>query len=317
MGGCAIPNYVGIQSDENLCLIMFTSGTTGTPKSVQLTQKNLLESASQWHEQLQFHQDDIYLNFLPIHHIGGLSIFIRSLIYGFKTIQLNSFDESEILKLIEKKSISLISLVPTMLSRILKIDNHNILKSLRGIILSGSSSSNELMNICITKQLPVYKSYGMTETASGICGFWLNKNPKKFKSVGRPFEKNNFKIKDGILLVNGPSIMIGYMDDKIIDEWFVTGDYANIDEDGFIYIEMRRKDRIVTGGENVNPTEIEFILCKHPQIKTANVYGKDDNVWGQIVVAQISTSLTPDEIFKWLQDKISSYKIPKLIELVD
>ncbi len=317
MGGCGIPHYPGIQSDEDLCLILFTSGTTGSPKSVQLTQKNLLESASQWHEQLQFRQDDVYLNFLPIHHIGGISIFIRSLVYGFKTVQLNSFDECEILKSIEEHSVSLISLVPTMLNRIIKIDNHHLLKSLRGIILSGGPSSEELMNMCIVEELPIYKSYGMTETASGVCGFWLHKNPKKFNSVGQSFEKTNLKIKDGILWVNGPSIMIGYVDDDIVDEWFNTGDYANIDEDGFINIEMRREDRIVTGGENVNPSEIEFILCTHPQIKTAKVYGKDDNVWGQIVVAQVSTSLNPDEICQWLQEKISPYKIPKLIEIVD
>ncbi len=317
MGGCGIPLYAGIQNENELCLILFTSGTTGSPKSVQLTQKNLLESAAQWHEQLQFRQDDVYLNFLPIHHIGGISIFIRSLIYGFKTIQFNSFDEYEILKSIEKDSVSLTSLVPTMLLRILKMDNHHILKSLRGIILSGGPSTEDLMNTCIINELPIYKSYGMTETASGVCGFWLHENPKKFGSVGQSFEKTKCKIKDGLLVVKGPSIMMGYLDDDLIDGWFNTGDYANIDDDGFINIEMRREDRIVTGGENVNPNEVESILCTHPQINAAKVYGIEDSVWGQIVAANVITTLSPDEISQWLQGKVSAYKIPKLIKVIE
>jgi O-succinylbenzoic acid--CoA ligase len=314
-GGCAPSQLYDESNLEQTRLILFTSGTTGTPKGVQLTERNLIESASAWHEQLQFTQNDIYLNCLPMNHIGGISIFIRSLIYGFSTHQLNGFNIDIILNLIESKRISLISMVPTMLQRLLDQTKNKLPQSLRGVIVSGGPSSESLMNRCITHDIPVYKSYGMTETSSGVCGFWLQDHPSKYGSVGLPFMKMTFTVDDSILHVRGPTVMSGYFDEKLTENWLDTGDLGRIDEDGFIYIEMRRDDRIVTGGENVNPKEVENVLLRHPQITSAKVYGEFDEDWGQMVVAEISTDLQTDEINAWLLTKISDYKIPKVFYL--
>jgi len=314
-GGCAPSQLHDVSKLDQTRLILFTSGSTGTPKAVQLTERNLIESATAWHEQLQFIRNDIYLNCLPMHHIGGISIFIRSFIYGFSSYQLNGFNIDAISNIIESKHITLISMVPTMIHRLLENVNNELPKSLRGIIVSGGPSSESLMNRCITHDVPIYKSYGMTETSSGVCGFWLHNHPSKYESVGLPFSKMKFKLIDSVLLVSGPTIMDGYFGEEPIQSWLDTGDFASIDDEGFIYINMRRDDRIVMGGENVNPKEVEDILLSHPQITFAKVYGEPDEDWGQMVVAEISTDLQTNEINEWVSGKISEYKIPKVYYL--
>jgi len=250
-----------------------------------------------------------------MHHIGGISIFIRSFIYGFSSYQLNGFNIDAISNIIESKHITLISMVPTMIHRLLENVNNELPKSLRGIIVSGGPSSESLMNRCITHDVPIYKSYGMTETSSGVCGFWLHNHPSKYESVGLPFSKMKFKLIDSVLLVSGSTIMDGYFGEEPIQSWLDTGDFASIDDEGFIYINMRRDDRIVMGGENVNPKEVEDILLSHPQITFAKVYGEPDEDWGQMVVAEISTDLQTNEINEWVSGKISEYKIPKVYYL--
>ena len=314
-GGCAPSQLHDVSKLDQTRLILFTSGSTGTPKAVQLTERNLIESATAWHEQLQFTRNDIYLNCLPIHHIGGISIFIRSFIYGFSSYQLNGFNIDAISNLIESKHITLISMVPTMLQRLLDNTKNKLPQSLRGIIVSGGPSTESLMNRCITHDIPVYKSYGMTETSSGICGFWLHEYPSKYESVGLPFLKTKFQVNESVLHVSGPTIMDGYFGEEAIQSCLDTGDFASIDEEGFIYINLRRDVQIVTGGENVNPKEVEDILLSHPQITFAKVYGEPDEEWGQMVVAEISTDLQTNEINEWLSGKISEYKIPKVYYL--
>jgi len=314
-GGCAPSQLHDVSKLDQTRLILFTSGSTGTPKAVQLTERNLIESATAWHEQLQFTRNDIYLNCLPMHHIGGISIFIRSFIYGFSSYQLNEFNIDAISNLIESKHITLISMVPTMLQRLLDNTKNKLPQSLRGIIVSGGPSTESLMNRCITHDIPLYKSYGMTETSSGICGFWLHEYPSKYESVGLPFLKTKFQVNESVLHVSGPTIMDGYFGEEAIQSCLDTGDFASIDEEGFIYINLRRDVQIVTGGENVNPKEVEDILLSHPQITFAKVYGEPDEEWGQMVVAEISTDLQTNEINEWLSGKISEYKIPKVYYL--
>ena len=311
-GGCVPPQLYDGTNLNNIRLILFTSGATGTPKVVQLSEKNLIESAMIWHEQLQFTQDDVYLNCLPMHHIGGIAIFLRSLVYGFSTYQMDGFNIEKITHLIQLEAITLISMVPTMLQRLLDKIENNLPHSLRGIIISGGPSSKDLMNRCITYNIPVYKSYGMTETSSGICGFWLLEHPSKYESVGLPFNKIKFDLIDSVFHVNGPTIMDGYFGEEPIQSCLDTGDFGSIDEDGFIYINMRRDDRIVTGGKNVNPKEVEDVLLSHRQITSAKVFGEPNEDWGQIVVAEISSNLQTDEIIEWASGKISDFKIPKV-----
>ena len=206
-------------------------------------------------------------------------------------------------------------MVPTMLQRLLDNTKNKLPQSLRGIIVSGGPSTESLMNRCITHDIPVYKSYGMTETSSGICGFWLREYPSKYESVGLPFLKTKFQVNESVLHVSGPTIMDGYFGEEAIQSCLDTGDFASIDEEGFIYINLRRDVQIVTGGENVNPKEVEDILLSHPQITFAKVYGEPDEEWGQMVVAEISTDLQTNEINEWLSGKISEYKIPKVYYL--
>jgi O-succinylbenzoic acid--CoA ligase len=168
------------------------------------------------------------------------------------------------------------------------------------------------MKRCITYNIPVYKSYGMTETSSGICGFWLHEHPSKYQSVGCPFMKIKLNIVNSVLQVSGSTVMSGYFGEKPIKDWLDTGDCGKIDNEGFIYIDLRQDNRIITGGENVNPKEVEEILLSHPQITAAKVYGEHDEDFGQIVVAEISSELQTGELNSWLKGKISNFKIPKV-----
>ena len=312
-GGCGIPNIDSSNDLNSTRLILFTSGSTGTPKIVQLSEYNLVQSAIAWNKEIAFKNNDLYLNFMPTHHVGGISIFIRSLLYGFSIFSIKSFDIDSILKVLNKKPVTLMSMVPTMLSRILEKTHSHLPDSIRGIILSGGPSSDVLMRKCINCNIPVFKSYGLTETSSGVCGFWLNKHPKKFKSVGLPFDNSNIKIIDSLVHIQGPTVMKGYLgNEKTVSQWFNTGDFGMIDEDGFLFIEMRRSDQVITGGKNVSCNEIESILMKNPQIFKVKVYGEPNEDWGQIVVAKISSNLSHEEIKSWLKGKVSDYKIPKM-----
>ena len=314
-GGCGPSDLNHTKSLDDIALVLFTSGTTGTPKAVQLSERNIIESASNWHEQLQFNSNDVYLHCLPIHHIGGISIFFRAIIFGF-TVITTSFEGLSINKTIQEESVTWVSVVPTMLEHILLNSIEFSNNTFRGFILSGSSSSKDLLNSILTHSIPVYKSFGMTETASGICGFWINKHPRKFDSIGKPFQNVNCKINDSKLWVNSKTNMIGYVNDEPIDSWFDTGDYAHI-EDGFLTIDGYRQDRIISGGENIDPEEIRQCILTYPSVTSAKVFGKPDAKWGQKVVAEVTGKhIDLEKLKKFLNKQLSSFKIPKEIELV-
>ena len=296
---------------ETKGIILFTSGTTGIPKAVHLSEYNLIQSAKLWNENLKFNQEDIYLSCMPIYHIGGVSIFFRSIIFGFKSIQLNKFDVNLILSFFQNQKITFLSLVPTMLNRISVLFDKKKFKYLRGFIVSGGSSSEKLIKYCLENDIPVFKSYGMTETSSGICGFWINQYQTKLNSVGLLFRGNKIKFENSRILLNGPTIMSGYINDSPTKGWFTTDDYGSIDEDGFIYLQNRLLNRIISGGENINLHEVEMVIRKHPQIHYVKAFGETDEYWGQILVAEVISDIDREDIVKWLRNRILKYKIPK------
>lgn len=316
---------------ENIQGIFYTSGTTGKPKAVPLTYSNHFHSAIASALNLGVEANDNWLLCLPMFHVGGLAIAWRSVINGTKITLLPKFDEQGILNAIASEQVTLISLVPTMLSRLLNHPQWQNLQKLRAILLGGAPTSPELIAQCRQLNLPIMPTYGMTETASQITTLLPHQVPIKQGSSGLPLFGNRLRIVDdhlqdldagaiGQILVQGASVMHGYLHQfektPIQDGWLHTGDLGCLDDEGYLYVVSRRSDLIISGGENIYPTEIEAILLTHPHIHEACIVGISDREWGQIVAAVIvtKTQLSLQEIRDFCeQNALARFKLPKSI----
>lgn len=303
-------------NEEKIAVIMNTSATTGEFKSVPLRWKQLYSHVKASQKSLGVTDEDNWLVVLPMYHISGLSILIRSLYNGTKITIFEKFNEEQVIELIENNRINMLSIVPTMLNRIIdRIDKH----SLRVVLVGGEFIPNVLVEKSIVKSIPIYKTYGMTETTSQSVTFSVLEYPEKIDSVGLPLEKVDIRIEKpdekgiGEVLIKSPMLMDGYIEKEKISGYFNTEDVGYIDEDGFLYILDRRKNIIISGGENIYPKEIENALYAHPKIHECAVVGKKDERWGQIPVLYVVSSLDEDTILDYLSNKLAKYKIPQKI----
>ncbi|NFN86103.1 o-succinylbenzoate--CoA ligase [Clostridium sporogenes] len=309
--------------EDRTVFIMNTSATTGKFKSVPISLSSIKRHVSASKEALGYSEGDNWLLVLPMFHVGGLSILLRSLYNGTSATIVNKFNENEILNLISNCEVNMVSMIPTMLRRIIdRIENHD----LRVMLLSGEFIDDELVKKCIRLNIPVYKSYGMTETTSQIVSFNVTKHLEKLKSVGKPLNSVEIKIdcsnfleytKDryiiGEITVKAPMIMDGYINKEKVSSYFNTGDIGYLDKDGFLYVLDRRSNLIISGGENIYPLEIENILYNNPKIKECAIVSKKDLKWGQVPILYAVTTLTSEQIIEYLKHNLANYKLPKKI----
>ncbi len=316
---------------ENIQGIFYTSGTTGKPKGVPLTYSNHFHSAIASALNLGVESDDNWLLCMPMFHVGGCAIAWRSVINGTTLTLLPKFDEQEVLDAIVNEKVTLISLVPTMLTRLLRHPDRQNLQKLRAILLGGAPASRELIEQCLELNLSIMPTYGMTEAASQITTLSPHQVALKQGSSGLPLFGNRLRIVDdsiqeltngaiGQILIQGASMMRGYLNTNIAtqDGWIHTGDLGYLDRDGYLYVVSRRADLIISGGENIYPTEIEAILLEHPAIAEVCVVGICDREWGEIVAAVIVTEakLSLEDIRQYCEQKsLARYKLPKLISI--
>ena len=334
----------GLINLENIQGIFYTSGTTGKPKAVPLTYNNHFHSAiastlnlglNSGNHKLGNYENDNWLLCMPMFHVGGLAIAWRSVINGTTITLLPKFNEQEVLAAIATEQVTIISLVPTMLNRLLQHPHWQNLQKLRAILLGGAPASKELIEQCLQLDLPIMPSYGMTETASQFTTLSPHDIVLKQGSSGLPLFGNQIRIVDleqadrevpigevGQILVKGASVMGGYLhqleNTTVQDGWFHTGDLGYCDRDGYLYVVSRRSDLIISGGENIYPTEIESILLEHPAIAEACVVGLCDREWGEVVAAAIVTtsSLSLEEVRSFCKQKsLANYKHPKSIHI--
>tara|TARA_B100001250_G_scaffold409561_1_gene434130 strand:- start:60 stop:1460 length:1401 start_codon:yes stop_codon:yes gene_type:complete len=314
------PNYNINKND--VAAIILTSGTTDTPKAVELTYKNFEVSCQNWNDFLNFEKKDQFLCCLPLHHIGGLAVIVRGLLFGFSINLAESFNADLLYKLIKRYPISIVSLVPTMLEKIIaKSDGISCLSNLRAVLLGGGPSSDSLLDICLEEKINIVKTYGMTETCSGIVGLWIQDNPDKKQFSGKPFRDVKIKIINDEVHIKGPMVMKGYLNENNFDEYHNSKDIGWLDENNNLFIEMRRKDLIISGGENINPKEIELLLIKKENIIDCAVIGIPNKKWGQKVVAYLCTEnnqiIKNEELIEYLSIVLAKYKIPKNFIFVD
>ena len=310
-------------NDTDIAAIMNTSATTGQFKSVPLRWGQIRAHVQASQEVLGKTAKDNWLMVLPLFHVSGLSILMRSLYNGTAITILPKYDEIKVLELIESERINMMSLVPTILTQLEpKITHH----TLRVILLGGEFIPMALIDACEKKSLPIYKTYGMTETFSQSVTFSVLGYPHKRDSVGRPLPGMQIRIDnpdaDGVgeIHLTGPMVMTGYIDKEPIDGDFNTDDIGYVDEDGFVYILNRRKDLIISGGENIYPKELEDLVYTLSAVKECAVVPVSDLKWGQVpalfVAFHDGESMTSDEILSFMTNSLAKYKIPKYVKIL-
>ncbi|WP_026693574.1 o-succinylbenzoate--CoA ligase [Peribacillus kribbensis] len=324
--------------ENDIATIMYTSGTTGNPKGVLQTFSNHWWSAIGSVLNLGLGEQDSWLCSVPIFHISGLSILMKSVIYGITVVLHESFDEEEINRAILEEGVTTISVVTSMLNRLIKqLGDRRYPESFRCMLLGGGPAPLPLLESCRERNIPVYQTYGMTETSSQIVTLAPEYSIQKLGSAGKPlFPARLFIEKDGKearaneageIVVKGPNVVSGYYNrprqsaEAFRDGWFYTGDIGMLDEEGFLYVLDRRSDLIISGGENIYPAEIESVLSSHPLIFEAGAAPHLHERWGQVPYAYVvpaeGASLTEKEILEFCGENLASYKIPKKIYFVD
>ncbi len=322
---------------EAVQAIVFTSGTSGRPKAVPITFRQHFFSALGSAYRLGVQPEDLWLSCLPLYHVGGLGVLFRSCLYGTAVDLHPRFDLEEIKRALDARPITLISLVPTMLVRLLEA-RARWPASLRLVLLGGAATPPALVAAAAAQGLPLAVSYGMTEAASQIATMMPDGVVRKPGCVGRPLLFTVVRIVEedgrpaaagayGEIQVRGPVLTAGYLDlpeenaGRFRDGWFDTGDIGYLDGDGDLWLVQRRSDLIISGGENIYPAEVEAVLRAHPAVREICVVGLPDDEWGERVAAMVELErgqlLSPEELLAFGRERLAGYKLPRLIRIVE
>jgi len=293
---------------DAVATVMYTSGSTAAPKQVRLTYGNWLWNALGSAIALGLERNDRWLCPMPLAHVGGLSILLRSTIYATTVVLPDGFDVEAVNRhlLDPEQRITLVSLVPTMLSRLLDAGLARP-PTLRWALLGGGPIPPALVRRADAAGVPIASTYGMTEACSQIA------------TRGWPLTGVELRVaEDGELLVRGPTVATGALGP---DGWLHSGDLGVLDDRGRLTVIGRRSDTIVTGGENVAPAEVEAVLLDHPAVADAAVHGRTDAEWGERLVATVvlhdGAEASPEQLREHCAGRLAAFKVPKSIGLTD
>ena len=321
---------VALDRDET-ALVLFTSGTTSEPKGVRLTVGNLLASATASAFRLGVVPEDRWLVALPTYHMGGLAPFVRSVLYGTAVVVQREFDPQATADVVSDHGVTGVSLVPTMLKRLLDA-GWVPAPSLRFVLLGGGPATTELVDCAADRGVPVCPTYGMTETASQIATALPETAVDHPGTVGQPLVNTDVSVlvdgepadpgERGELVVSGPTVTPGYLDDDQTDaafgpHGFHTGDLGYRDADGRLWVVGRADDRIVTGGENVAAEAVASVIRDCPGVEDAAVVGLSDEEWGQRVAALVVGDTDEATLLACCRSGLADYEAPKTVAFAD
>lgn len=325
---------------DDVCMIMYTSGTTGHPKGAMITHGNITWNCVNVLIEVDVRSDEVTLVSAPLFHAAALNMTcLPTFLKGGTAVIMPRFTPEAAFAAIHEQRVTWMFGVPAMFAAMADHPQwpDADLTSVRILECGGAPVPNHLITTYAERGLTFLQGYGMTETSPGAL-FLGADAAQRIGSAGKPSFFTDVQLRSpdgshpepgepGEVVVQGPNVMKGYWANpeatraSIRDGWFHSGDAARVDADGFHYIVDRFKDMYISGGENVYPAEIERLLTAHPHVADCAVIGTPDSVWGEVgkayVVPRSDTSPTPDELIAFLADRLARYKIPRHYALID
>ncbi|MGC0367063.1 long-chain acyl-CoA synthetase [Rhodococcus sp. 27YEA15] len=337
---------LALQEPDDVAVVFYTSGTTGAPKGVMLTHRNILYNVDRMvATPFAFRSDDILLGCLPLSHsFGQICVMLTGFRAGISIVMMPRFSGREALALMTNHRCTVFMGVPTMYLALLDAVQGDQVPQLDRVYSGGSALPvKTLDDVRNAFGCPVYEGYGLTETSCSVAYHYPGL-PFRSGTVGVPINgvtvgitRPNAEDIDllpagevGEIVVRGPNVMMGYFDrpaitaEVLIDGWFLTGDLGRLDGDGYLSVVGRKKDLILRGGYNVYPREIEEIFVEHPAVAQVAVIGVPhlvlgEEVWAIVVPARPEdvTSGLGKEIIEWGKQRLAAYKYPRRVEFID
>lgn len=328
-----------VAKDDDYLYIMYTSGTTGLPKGVIHTHDTAIWACLTSAVTGDNRYKDRYLGMLPLFHVGALTPITGAVHAGMTAVILRAFDPVLAWQLVEKEKITNMLAVPAMLNAMLQVPQKDEVdySTLRWIMSGAAPVPVTLIEEYAKREVEIHQVYGLTESCGPACLTSPDDALRKAGSTGKPFFHTSVRVVDGKsrdvapgdigeVIIKGPHIMKGYWNrpdataETLKDGWLYSGDLATIDDEGFIFIQDRKKDMIISGGENIYPAEIENVILGHPKVRDVAVIGQPSKRWGEspiAVVVKEDESLTAEEVLKWCDGKMARFKQPRGVEFID
>ncbi|SEH48907.1 long-chain acyl-CoA synthetase [Mycolicibacterium rutilum] len=326
---------------DDVAFLMYTSGTTGAPKGVMLTNDNYFCKATGIAERWRFDADSVSLAVMPMFHMAGSGWALVGLCEGARTVVLRDVDPAAILQAVARHGITNMLLVPVVIQRLLDTPGveSTDFSALRAIVYGASPITDDVLVRALARfNCDLLQVYGQTETTGSITQLDEHR-PELLRSCGKPFPWVEIRIVDdagrdlppgtvGELWTRSRQNMRGYWNNPdattatlTADGWLRTGDAGYVDDAGHVFLQDRVKDMIVSGGENVYPTEVENALMTHPDVGDVAVIGVPDATWGEavtaIVVPATGTSPAAAELIAYARERLAGYKLPKSVVFTD
>jgi len=327
---------------EDTAILLYTSGTTGKPKGVELTVGNLIDTAHIFIDQLDLTSHERFGTGLPLFHVFGQAVcLIPTLYVGSSFSMVSPFTPNAMIETIRDHGLNIVSGVPTMWNAMLHADGDygpGDFATLRLAASGGASLAGEVIRAFSQRfGCTILEGYGLTES-SGAATHNPQDREQRVGSAGVPLPGTSIEVRDpdgnalppdavGEIFMRGPSVMKGYWNRPeataadLRDGWLKTGDLGRIDADGYVFIVDRVKELIIRGGYNVYPREVEEVLYEHPDIVEVAVIGIPDEHYGEEVAAVIATGpgarLDPEQLRVWAKERLSAYKVPHRFAFVD
>jgi fatty-acyl-CoA synthase len=331
-------------AQDDLAFLMYTSGTTGLPKGAMLTHQNLVMNTINWTHEIEARRDDVWLSGLPLFHIGGVNGVLPFIYVGGTCVITPSthFDPEESLRLIQRHNVTMCYFVPTQwqqicaLPEVKNVDTSKLRKALWGASVAPRSTLELLTSTF--PNVGIVNAFGQTEMSSNTTFLKPEDAVRKMGSVGKPAINVEVRIVDdngddvpqgdvGEIVYRGPTVMAGYYRNPAATQeafkggWFHSGDLVRADQEGFIYVVDRKKDMIISGGENIYPNELERVFMQHPGVRDVAVIGVPHPKWVEtpvaVVVRQEGVDVSEDELIAFCRQNLASYKKPSAVAFTD